>query len=210
MPEAPDINLIDDDAQETAGVPWQVRFEFSADATYFPTLRGESPPQVLVFPAANTATSIESSAFAACAEPDPNEVRRFGCVMADAHVKFVERIARHLDEDRQEAALCGEICPSQMAIDACRHVARSIADNVALAVKLKRAASANDDGSVSLVLQSVATSRRVNYRIPLDGATVSVLRVDEHLQTSVIDMTPSDAEALQEMAEWVGTPTVVG
>ena len=42
--------------------------------------------------------------------------------------------------------------------------------------------SAEDEGGISLVLQSLTTDRRLNCRIAPDGSTCSAIRIDERME----------------------------
>lgn len=126
----------------------------------------------------------------------------------DEHIEklklaFVHRIERDLIEDRIEAIELDESEPDAGAVEACIRIARSLASCIAFAPGLKRAAFTEEDAAVSLVLQSLSTGRRVNFRIPSVNGPVSIIRVDENHGTSESDAAIDDVRSLRENAEWV-------
>ncbi len=123
--------------------------------------------------------------------------------MSRASAELVERIEFKLKEDRAEAEISEDTAPSPGAVDVCLSLARRVAPHIALAPRLKWAAFTEDDGGISLVLQSLVTDRRLNCRIAPDGSIVSVIRIDESMQADSMRVLLTDANVPRELAGWV-------
>jgi hypothetical protein len=123
----------------------------------------------------------------------------------DAEADFLERIQKHLQDDREDVVLEGGVVPSKVAIDKCLALARLVAPRIALAPRLKSAAFVEEAGTVSLVLQSLVTDRRLNYRVSTDGGQLSVTRIDEAMDLEELQVSIDDANTLRELAGWVTT-----
>ena len=116
---------------------------------------------------------------------------------------FTGAIRTHLREDCNDAIESGDQLPTVAASESCMRLARLIAPTVAMHPAIKRAAFSENDGSVSLVLQSLASDRRVTYRIDADGRRVNVLATDEHMQSTGLAAQLTDTSSMKERAEWV-------
>jgi hypothetical protein len=117
--------------------------------------------------------------------------------------ELVERIELKLLEDREEADCSGDTAPTARAFHTCLSLAQRLAPHVALAPRLKSGAFTEDNGGVSLVLQSLVTDRRLNCRIAPDGVAVSAIRIDERMRASSAPVALNDPNVPKELAEWV-------
>jgi hypothetical protein len=131
------------------------------------------------------------------------ELADFGHVVRREAQQLIERVELKLEEDREEAVATDEVAPSEPAIRTCLTLAKRLAPHVALVSRLRTGAFTEDDGGISLVFQSLVTDRRIDCRIAADGASVSVLRIDERMQATSAPISLSDAEVPRELAEWV-------
>lgn len=118
---------------------------------------------------------------------------------------LVRQIEFNLEEDVEEALAAADVAPTSEAIEACIQIIRRIAPHVALALKLKCAAFGEEDGGVSLVLQSMVTNRRLTCRIAADGSTMIVHAIEETMAPTKITLSTNDASAPRELAAWVTT-----
>lgn len=116
---------------------------------------------------------------------------------------FVAAIKNHLAEDAADAASAGTRVPSPRARDACGRLAHGVAQVVVFDDGLKRAAYAEEDGSVFLVLQSLVSDRRIEYQISPDGLRLTTHEIDEQMQHRSAQMPLEDVAAVQERAKWV-------
>ncbi len=78
-----------------------------------------------------------------------------------------------------------------------------MAQILALANELKLGAFAEEDGSISLVAQSLVTDRRVSLHFTSGQKEFQVVRVDEQMCASASWITPSDIHAFGKIAKWV-------
>jgi hypothetical protein len=129
--------------------------------------------------------------------PEPFDFESF---VRRASRKFVERIERKLVDDREEA---DDVAPTPAAVQTCSDLARRLAPHVVLAPQLKSGAFTEDNGGISLVLQSLVTDRRLDVRIAPEGTVLSAIRIDERLQADSIALSVNDPNAPKELAEWV-------
>jgi hypothetical protein len=120
-------------------------------------------------------------------------------------LEFVGRIEQQLAMDSDEAADPESVTPTSSAVGTCLTFAEQLAPHVALAPQLKAAAFAEDEGGISLVLQSLVTDRRLNYRIPPQGDRVTVIQIDERMEAKSTTISFSDRAATRELAKWVTT-----
>jgi len=134
---------------------------------------------------------------------DLREMVDFQKLVDQRSCKLVERIELKLAEDREEADFGDDVAPTQRAAEACLRLAQRLAPHIALAPRLKSGAFTDDDGGVSLVLQSLVTDRRVSCRVPPGGTDITVIRVDESMQADTIPITLDDPSAPRELAAWV-------
>lgn len=82
-------------------------------------------------------------------------------------------------------------------------LARALAPFLMSSPSFNSAAFAEDDGCVALVVQSLATGRRLTCRVSADGKTVRVIRIDERMKSEVSDFSLGDNGAPRELAAWV-------
>ena len=97
------------------------------------------------------------------------------------------------------------MCASDLAVDRCKRIATHIQEWLAPSSGLKWAAFGEETGSVSLVLRSVVTDRRVDFRISPDGLKVSAICIDAELAATLVPIALDDRNALRERAAWVHT-----
>ena len=189
------------------------------DARFDTTWVGEPEDQVRPFKQPldedNRNEGTEDSTQCDTTLPEPDSGSAFGgrrsplrsCDLALALTEgvssFVDRISGDLAEDVEEAAENGEVVPTEAAQAMCLRVARLISGDIVLAPRLKYAAFSEESGGVSLVLQSLITDRRVNYRISPEGVTVSVIAVDECMATTTNELSSHDESDLRGKAKWV-------
>lgn len=154
-----------------------------------------SPYKEVPFPFSLHEQDVKTSA-------EENEVN-VASLIRDAASDLVRRIQTNLDEDVIDAAASGETAPSSDAIKACLRLARRLSPRVALAPGLRFAAFTEEDGVVALVLHSLATDRRLTCRIAQNGATASVHRIDENMESMHGELLTDTESAPRELAEWV-------
>jgi len=116
---------------------------------------------------------------------------------------ILDEIESTLLEDREEGLLHAEVCASEPALATCRRLAVKIAPWLARSSERKWAAFGEDTGGVSLVLRSVLTNRRVDYRISADGLHISAVHIDENLSAKSVPRMVDDRTGLRESAAWV-------
>lgn len=128
-----------------------------------------------------------------------NDSEHLSQAVASTH----DQIEATLREDREEACLQGEVCATEAATATCKRIAFHIAPWLALSSESKWAAFGEDTGGVSLVLRSVVSNRRVDFRISPDGLIISAVHIDENLEAKVVPLTLEDRRSLRESAAWV-------
>lgn len=117
--------------------------------------------------------------------------------------EFIERIEMKLIDDREEADVGDDVAPSHAAVQMCLDLARRLAPHVVLAPQVKSGAFSEDNGGISLVLQSLVTDRRLDVQITPEGTVLSAIRIDEHMQADSVTVSLNDPNAPRELAEWV-------
>jgi hypothetical protein len=70
---------------------------------------------------------------------------------------------------------------------------------------LKAGAFVEDEGGISLVLQSLVTDRRLTYRISPQGDRVTVIQIDEGMEAKTTTVSSDDRAKTRELAKWVTT-----
>lgn len=116
--------------------------------------------------------------------------------------RFVEHIETDLSEGAEDASAEG-IAVNGDAILSCVELAKAAAPHVTRAPRLKSAAFIEDDGTVSLVLQSFATDRRLNFRIGKSDLRITAFRINEEMISSAVAVSGPDSHAVRELVEWV-------
>lgn len=91
----------------------------------------------------------------------------------------------------------------ESAIRTCLSLARALAPFLIPSASLKSGAFAEDDGCVALVVQSLATGRRLTCRVSADGNTVHIIRIDERMDSGVSHFNLGDKGTPRELAGWV-------
>ncbi|MDM8007417.1 MAG: hypothetical protein QUV05_14860 [Phycisphaerae bacterium] len=97
------------------------------------------------------------------------------------------------------------MAPTSSAIGICRALVQRLAPHVALARQLKAGAFVEDEGGISLVLQSLVTDRRLTYRISPQGDRVTVIQIDEGMEAKTTTVSSDDRAKTRELAKWVTT-----
>lgn len=123
--------------------------------------------------------------------------------LSQAAERLCDDIETTLREDREEGHLHGEVCATEAAVATCKRIACRIGPLAFLSLGLKWAAFGEDTGGVSLVLRSVATTRRVDFRISPDGLNISAVHIDENLEAKSVPLALDDRRSLRESAAWV-------
>ena len=124
--------------------------------------------------------------------------------LSQAVRSVLDEIEATLQENRQEGILHGEICANQTAVATCKRMALLIIDRLLAPPRgLKWGAFGEDGGGVSLVLQSLISDRRVDFRISPDGACLTAIRIDENMRSESVVLSVTDRDALRERAGWV-------
>lgn len=134
---------------------------------------------------------------------EPVDTVDLHALVPDGVSAFVDRIQYDLDDAIQDARETGEPAPTKAAYEACLRLARRVAPLAALAPRLKRAAFTEETGAVSLVLQSLVTDRRVDFRIAVDGRVIDALRIDENMHPESFAFSVDQSHSPRELARWV-------
>ena len=116
---------------------------------------------------------------------------------------WVLSIEQELAENVKDARDTDGVVVDESAIRACLSLARALALFLIPSASLKSGAFAEDDGCVALVVQSLATGRRLTCRVSADGNTVGVIRIDENMKSEVSHMSLGDKGTPRELARWV-------
>jgi hypothetical protein len=117
--------------------------------------------------------------------------------------QFLGRVDQDIKDDCAEIISEGGTEPTRAAVDACRAVANTLSNSVASTPNLKHAAFVEEEGGISLVLQSNTTNRRVNFRVSPSGATLVVVTVDAIGRTASTPTRLDDSKALRGWVEWL-------
>lgn len=109
-------------------------------------------------------------------------------------------IDESLREDREEALEHGEVVASEAAVEMCKRLDYSLLWPLRSKASWKRAVFGEVGGGVSLVLRSPIPDRRVDFRIAVDGMSIMVVAIDEHVAAGKCSLiclrrrlSPSDA-----------------
>lgn len=116
---------------------------------------------------------------------------------------WVLSIEQELAENVKDARDTDGVVVDESAIRACLSLARALAPFLIPSASLKSGAFAEDDGCVALVVQLLATGRRLTCRVSADGNTVRVIRIDENMKSEVSHMSLGDKGTPRELARWV-------
>ena len=115
----------------------------------------------------------------------------------------VHAVEAKLDEDRAELRDLGGPSPSEFAIAKYLTLSRNLAPSIALGQQLRWGAFIEEDGSLSLVIQSILTDRRATWRLAPNQSVATVTKIDEQMQAEVSGFDPLDRKRTEELAEWV-------
>lgn len=155
-------------------------------------------------PAADGSNSRDQLLSLTCATAgEPFETIDLYVWVPDRVSEFVRRIQQDLDDAIQDAWETGEPAPSEAAYDTCLRLARRVAPLAAPAPRLKGVAFTEETGAVSLVLQSLVTDRRVDFRITVDGRVIDALRIDEDMRPESFTFSMDQSDLPRELARWV-------
>jgi hypothetical protein len=117
--------------------------------------------------------------------------------------RFLDTIRQNISEDSADLVREGGAAPTQATIDACVSVASNLSGLVVLRSAVKYAAFVEEEGGISLVLQSEVTNRRVNFRVSRSGTALVVVTVDADGRTASIPTRLDDAQTLRGWVEWL-------
>ncbi len=163
-------------------------------------------PETLPIEESDALIGPRSSWFYSLEEPVPTAVeteRREGDVekvVADGSRDLTSRVTAQLSEDQEADS---DVVPTPAARHTCERIMSRLAPHVAWAPGLKVAAFTEDNGGVSVILQSLVTDRRVNLRISPDGTRMCAVLTDEHMETRVRQDCENEPQLPRELAAWV-------
>ena len=158
-------------------------------------------------PAAGRSNSIDQSLSSTRAQPSESlDTEELDTLLPGSVSAFVERIQSDLDDDIRDARDTDEPAPSKAACDACIRLARCVACKVVLTMDLKSAAFTEDDGAVSLGIQSLITKRRVDFLIAVTGTSVIATQIDESMQIRSYRFSTDNLEETRRLSGWVTRP----
>lgn len=117
---------------------------------------------------------------------------------------ILDEVEATLLEDREEGVLHGEMCAGDAAVATCKCIAIHVASWIILgSPNVRWAAFGEDGGGACFVLRSIASNRRVDFRISPDGKSITAIRVNEHLVTESLHLQRNNRRQFQEIAAWV-------
>jgi hypothetical protein len=126
-----------------------------------------------------------------------------GDVLKPGAEALIRRTEEKLREDELDARREGDVPPTPAASEACRELSRRLAPHVALAPRLRWGVFTEDDGGISLAVQSLVTDRRIDCRIAPDASLISAIRVDERMHVDTIGVSLASRDIGRELGEWV-------
>ena len=121
---------------------------------------------------------------------------------AQSAILLVEQTKNDIMQATEDAIEYGERQPSSVAIDICTQLSTMLAQQLALSSSLKWAAFSEDEGGLSLVIQSLLTDRRLSFKITSDG-DISVVQIDENMETDMYSISLSKEDELARLGTWV-------
>lgn len=154
----------------------------------------------LVFGIRRTSNVADTELWAYDTTVDVSFATERGFSEADTWILSLEQ---ELAENVKDAWDSDGIVVDESAIRACFSLARALAPFLIPSASLKSGAFAEDDGCVALVVQSLATGRRLTCRVSADGNTVRIIRIDERMKSEVSHFSLGDKGTPRELAEWV-------
>jgi hypothetical protein len=113
------------------------------------------------------------------------------------------RLRRDLEDSVHFAQERGETAPSQAAIESCMRFARRLIPFLIGHTGLQMAGFDNENGEVSLVLQSSVTKRRLTFEFSADGARIVQWKTDEDLRVVRSQHAASEVVGVGEEACWL-------
>lgn len=119
-------------------------------------------------------------------------------VLGDEAARLETQIDRQLQDQ-----VADDLVPTTAAISRCRELARNMPLQVTRSRKVLIAAFIGDDSTVSLVVQSLLTDRRVNCKISQDGTSIYVLKTDERMTVRPEPLSHVDDNTMPRLALWV-------
>ena len=179
---------------------WVGKFESQPNAAQIDAIK---PPPTIAEPRENLALdkecrAYEGTIYIAVVKPVPVEQ-----LLNPAANILVQKIQDKLDQDTDDAREYGEKPPSVQSIKVCLQLSRLFAPHLALVPGIKWGAFTEDNGGISLVIQSLVSDRRLSCRIPLDGATLSAIQIDEKMTAQTRNVLLDNKDTWRELAEWV-------
>jgi len=118
-------------------------------------------------------------------------------------VGFVDQVREDLEDDIKDADTDLALPEIRRAMQTCLRFARKLAPHIALSSNLKFAAFVEEDGVVSLGIQSLTADRRINLEIHGASQRAEVHSIDEHMHSEHSILHVNNTRSIQELAEWV-------
>lgn len=118
---------------------------------------------------------------------------------------FLDTIVRGLEDDLSEIGDLARKATVAAAAGHCRVIARSIAAAIEQQTDLRYAAFVEESARVSLVVQSLATERRVSFTVDGYDLYANAHRIDEQTRVETAEISILDCATLKEWIEWLVT-----
>ena len=134
---------------------------------------------------------------------EPREDIDLNDILGQATRALTKRIQDKLASDDEDASELGDTPPSEDAKAVCLVLANIISPHIVFSPGVNWGVFTEDSGGISLTMQSQKTSRRLNYRIAVDGKSIQAIQVDTDMRAKASGMEPVDKNAVREMIEWV-------
>lgn len=140
-------------------------------------------------------------------KPDPSTVdkphsEKLPRLWQRAADRFKDRILQDLDDDCSDADASTPVTLCDQARSACLDLASELAATMAFQPGLKYAAFVEEEGGVSLVIQSTLSARRANFRISPDGLRITVVSVNTMGRAESTPVQVQDSAKLRRWVEW--------
>lgn len=133
-------------------------------------------------------------------KPHSEKLPRLWQRLAD---QFIDRISQDLDDDCSDTHASDAVALSDQTRSACLGLATKLAATMALKPSLNYAAFLEEEGGISLVIQSKLSASRVNFRIPPDGLQITIVSVNSTGQARTTLAHIHEIAELQRWVEWV-------
>lgn len=115
-----------------------------------------------------------------------------------------ESMISDICEDWEDARDTGDPLPTDEALEVFFPLVRKLSRALEPPIDLKHAGFVEADGGISIVVQSIATGRRLNLRISRTGTNLQAVTVDESTQTCARQLSRKDyLYDLTELSRWL-------